>query len=113
MQDTIVDKLIPTVLRGAGELVAAAIDNLDRLERLGLIASADQWLEMHGLRNRPVHEYFDRPEGPEDLAPALERTCRLADLIHRNYSSIREYATGHLGIDIGDEWRDAQQSGND
>jgi hypothetical protein len=110
MQDTIVDKLIPTVLRGAGEPVAAAIDNLDRLERLGLIASADQWLEMRGLRNRLVHEYFDRPE---DLAPALERTCRLTDLIHRDYSSIREYAAGHLGIDIGGERKGAQQSGND
>jgi len=35
MQDTVVDKLIPALLRAAGESVFAAIDNLGRMERLG------------------------------------------------------------------------------
>lgn len=61
MQDTIVDKLIPAILKEAGEQAAAAIDNLGRMERFGLVACADDWLEMRGLRNRLVHEYIDRP----------------------------------------------------
>lgn len=95
MQDTIVDKLIPALLRAAGEPVAAAIDNLGRMERLGLIVSADEWLQMRGLRNRLVHEYFDRPG---DLAPALERACRFTERMHSDYHSIRAYAATRLGI---------------
>jgi len=46
MQDTLIDKLVPALLHAAGEPVLAAIDNLDRMERLGLIAAAESWLEM-------------------------------------------------------------------
>ena len=95
MQDTVVDKLIPALLRAAGEPVAAAIDNLGRMERLGLIASADDWLQMRGLRNRLVHEYFERPG---DLAPALERACRFTERMHADYVLIRAYASTRLGI---------------
>jgi len=41
--------------------VTAAIDNLGRMERFGLVACADDWLQMRSLRNRLVHEYIDRP----------------------------------------------------
>lgn len=62
LQDTIGDKLLPVLLVALGETPAAAIDNLDRAERLGLIASADEWMTMRKLRNQMVHEYV------EDLA---------------------------------------------
>jgi len=96
MQDTVVDKLIPALLRAAGEPVAAAVDNLARLERLGLIGSANEWLEMRRLRNRLVHEYVDQPE---DLAPALEHACRFTDSVHADYAALREYASQHLGVE--------------
>lgn len=101
MQDTVVDKLIPTVLRQAGEPVAAAIDNLGRMERLELIQSSDEWFEMRGLRNRLVHETIDRPE---DLAPALELACRFSQKMHTDYSAIRNYAVTRL-------WANPFQSG--
>jgi hypothetical protein len=93
MQDTVVDKLIPALLGAAGESVAAAIDNLGRMERLGLIASADEWLEMRHLRNRLVQEYIERPE---DLAPALERACRFTERMHADYVSMRQYVVSRL-----------------
>lgn len=96
MQDTVVDKLVPAVLSGAGEPVAAAIDNLSRLERLSLIASADDWLKMRGLRNRLVHEYIDRPE---QLAQTLEHACRFTGSMLADYAAIRQYATTSLGVD--------------
>jgi uncharacterized protein with HEPN domain len=95
MQDTVVDKLVPTLLTAAGERVAAAIDNLSRMERLELVESADDWLEMRGLRNRLVHEYIDRPE---DLAPALERACRFTDRMHADFISMRDFAASHFGV---------------
>lgn len=62
LQDTVGDKLLPTLLIALGEKPASVIDNLDRAERLGLLKSADEWLVMRQLRNQMVHEYV------EDLA---------------------------------------------
>ncbi len=93
MQDTVIDKLVPALLTAAGEPTAAAIDNLGRLERLGLVNSVDEWLQMRRLRNRLVQEYIDRPD---DLAPALERACRFTDRMHADFLAIADYARTHL-----------------
>jgi hypothetical protein len=73
LQDTLGDKLLPALLAALGEPVAAAIDNLDRAERLGLIPSADQWMQMRKLRNQMIHEYV---EDPLVLADAIESAGR-------------------------------------
>lgn len=69
LQDTVGDKLLPSWLTALGEQPRAAIDNLDKAERLGVLESADQWLMIRQLRNQMVHEYI---EVPEILANALE-----------------------------------------
>lgn len=69
LQDTLGDKLLPALLAVLGERPSAAIDNLDRAERLGLIKSADEWMIMRKLRNQMVHEYV---EDPVVLASALQ-----------------------------------------
>lgn len=61
LQDTVGDKLLPLLLAALGEKPSAAIDNLDRAERLGLIDSADEWMTMRNLRNQMVHEYVEDP----------------------------------------------------
>lgn len=99
MQDTIVDKLVPALLRAVAERPGAAIDNLERMERLELVGTADEWLQMRGLRNRLVHEYIDRPA---DLAPALERACRFTDRMHADYLAMRGYIVSRLGLDSPD-----------
>ena len=60
LRDAAADKLLPEFLRCLAEPVGAAIDNLDRAEKLGLLDSADDWLASRKLRNqtvRMVHEY--------------------------------------------------------
>lgn len=69
LQDTVGDKLLPLLLVALGEKPSAAIDNLDRAERLKLIKSADEWMLMRNLRNQMVHEYV---EDPLVLASALQ-----------------------------------------
>jgi hypothetical protein len=59
LQDTVGDKLLPLLLAALGETPAAAIDNFDKAERLGLIASVDDWLAIRKLRNQMVHEYVE------------------------------------------------------
>jgi len=69
LQDTVGDKLLPTWLNVLGEQTGAAIDNLDKAEKLGVLASADQWLEIRQLRNQMIHEYI---EAIEVLTNALQ-----------------------------------------
>ena len=61
LQDTLGDKLLPLLLAALGEKPSAAIDNLDRAERLGLLGSADEWMTMRNLRNQMIHEYVEDP----------------------------------------------------
>ena len=61
LQDTVGDKLLPLLLTALGEKSSAAIDNLDRAERLALLKSADEWMAMRNLRNQMVHEYVEDP----------------------------------------------------
>ena len=69
LQDTLGDKLLPAWLNALGERTGAAIDNLDKAEKLGLLASADEWMMIRQIRNQMVHEYI---EAPEILANALQ-----------------------------------------
>ena len=59
LQDTLADKFLPTLLDAMVEPRGAAIENLDRAEKLGWLESADNWLEMRKLRNQMVHEYIE------------------------------------------------------
>lgn len=59
LQDTVGDKLLPALLAALAEDVGPAIDNLDKAEKFGLVASADGWMEMRRLRNQMVHEYIE------------------------------------------------------
>jgi hypothetical protein len=49
LQDTLADKLLPALLDWLAEPVAAAIDNLNRAERLGWIESVETWTEVRRL----------------------------------------------------------------
>lgn len=62
LQDTVGDKLIPTWLKMLQEPVGAAIDNLDKAEKLGVLLSVDAWLEIRQTRNLMIHEYIESLE---------------------------------------------------
>jgi len=59
LQDTIGDKLLPAWLDMLGEKKGVAIDNLDKAERIGVLPSVEQWLELRQLRNQMIHEYIE------------------------------------------------------
>jgi uncharacterized protein with HEPN domain len=58
-QDTLGDKLFPAWLDLVGERQRTLLDNLYRLEKLEIIPSAENWLQMRSLRNLMVHEYIN------------------------------------------------------
>ena len=59
LQDTLADKLLPTLLDAMAERRAWPIENLDRAEKLGWLSSTEDWLVMRKLRNQMVHEYIE------------------------------------------------------
>jgi len=59
LQDTIGDKLLPAWLDALGEKKSVAIDNLDKAEKIGVLTSVEQWLELRQLRNQMIHEYIE------------------------------------------------------
>jgi hypothetical protein len=74
LQDTIAGKLIPELLRQTLETPGSTLDNLNRMEKLGLLDSVDDWLEARNLRNRLIHEYM---QDPGEFAQALNRALDL------------------------------------
>ena len=90
LQDTLGDKLLPPLLSALGESPAPKIDMLDRAERLGLIASSEQWMQIRRLRNQMIHEYV---EDPKVLADALEAAhAAVADLVTASQAMTAEIA---------------------
>ncbi len=91
---TLVNKLLPALLRASAEQPGSALDNLHRAERLGLLQSADDWPAMRLVRNRLVHEYFERPEA---MLPALLTARREVDTLCAAHGAMRSYAQARFG----------------
>lgn len=72
MQDTMMDKLLPTFLVAIGERSATALDNLNLAHKLQFVTDPDAWLAMRLLRNKLVHEYV---EEVAELAAVIPLRC--------------------------------------
>ncbi|MBU4524537.1 MAG: hypothetical protein KUA37_13465 [Desulfomicrobium sp.] len=64
LQDDMGERLFPALLGALGEEVTAmsVIDRLNRLEQLGWIPLADEWLELRRIRNEFAHDYPENPD---------------------------------------------------
>ena len=89
MQDTLGDRVVPELLRQLLETPGSAIDNLNRLEKLGLLESVEQWVEARNLRNRLFHEYM---RDADEFAQALVRARQLVSLLVRTYNAVNRHA---------------------
>lgn len=97
MQDTLGDKLIPELRRRLLETPGAALDNLNRMEKLGLLASVTDWVEARNLRNRLVHEYM---QDEAEFAGALNRAAELVPLLVSTYNAVNAYARNRFGASV-------------
>lgn len=77
LQDVMGAKLFPTVLELTKEQgqYSAFIDKLNKLEKIGAIESADQWLQLREMRNEFSHDY---PDDPVLQAAMLNKAYKLA-----------------------------------
>lgn len=89
MQDTLADKLLPRWLVALAERPGSQIETLNRAEQLGILESAEEWLEARKLRNRLIHEYMTNPRGfADDLNLANQYTTMLLATYHRMRADI-------------------------
>jgi hypothetical protein len=80
LQDDMGARLMPAVLKTLGEDIGpmSALDRFNRLEQLGCLASADEWIALRQIRNQFANEYpdstaerFERPQLATQAAPQL------------------------------------------
>jgi len=59
LQDDMGARLFPAVLRALGEEIAAmpVLDRLNRLEQLGWLPAAEEWIDLRHIRNEFTHDY--------------------------------------------------------
>jgi len=93
MQDTLGDKLIPSLLRSLAEKPGSALDNLNRVEKLGLLTSVVEWLDMRNLRNKLVHEYM---VDAGEFAIALNQAHVVVTLLVATYNAINLFAHSRI-----------------
>jgi hypothetical protein len=93
MQDTLGDKLIPSLLRSLAEKPGSALDNLNRAEKLGLLTSVVEWLDVRNLRNKLIHEYM---VDAEEFAIALNQTHAVVTLLVATYNAINLFAHSRI-----------------
>ncbi len=90
LQDTIGDKLFPLILEGLGEYVPSMpfIDILNKLEKLSILASAEQWLNLREIRNLVTHEY---PDNEQELIDVLNELYHQAQILSSNMDNFLVY----------------------
>lgn len=93
MQDTLGDKLIPSLLRSLAEKPGSTLDNLNRAEKLGLLTSVVEWLDVRNLRNKLVHEYM---ADAEEFAIALNQAHVVVTLLIATYNAINLFAHSRI-----------------
>lgn len=80
LQDDMGARLMPSLLKALGEDIApmSAIDRFNRLEQLGWLKSADNWVTLRQVRNQFAHDYPDSPSERFDrLQAAIEASRQL------------------------------------
>ena len=95
MQDTLGDKLIPSLLRSLAEKPGSALDNLNRAEKLGLLTSVVEWLDVRNLRNKLVHEYM---VDAAEFAIALNQAHVVVPLLITTYNAINLFSHSRISV---------------
>ena len=88
LQDTMGDKIFRLILQkyeGSSTNVPF-LDMLNKLERLGCITSAKEWVHLRKLRNEVSHQYDDEPE---EMSQAINALLFQKEIIKEIYHKLR------------------------
>jgi hypothetical protein len=96
LQDYLGNKVFKEFLKAIGEYTEGMsfIDVLDKLEKLGIVDNAEDWLKIRELRNRLTHEY---PE--EETKRDLKLALKYSNLLKQTLANIESYLLQRRLID--------------
>ncbi len=101
MQDTLGDKLLPSLLRALAEKLGSMLENLNKAEKFGLLTSVVDWLDTRNLRNKLIHEYST---DAEEFAIVLNQAHEGVSLLVATYNAMNLYAFARFPVN---EWPNA------
>lgn len=94
LQDTMGRQLLPLILEVVKEPLpeeATFMEKLDRLERLGVVPSVEQWDEICELRNALTHDYPEEAECPAaTINQAMDAVRSLVEILDGNAQWFRK-----------------------
>ncbi len=90
MQDTMGEKLFPLTLEALGEEIRNKpfIDVLNRLERLEILPSVEEWKKLREFRNFLTHVY---PWETEEIIKNIEFALKYSDVLISIYEKFKQY----------------------
>ncbi len=90
LQDYMGNKLFKAFLIKIGDYKdeMSFIDMLDRLEKLRIIDSAENWIKLRKLRNRLTHEY---PDELEEILEDIKEALKYVEQFKNVFQRITEY----------------------
>ncbi len=90
MQDSMGGKLFPAILENLGEDINSLpfIDRLAKLEQLGILPGAEDWMLLRETRNMITHEY---PFITDEVIDGLNLLNKHCELIMNIWEQIKSY----------------------
>ena len=90
IQDKLGGKFFPAVLDKLGEYnpKMPLIDVLNRLERIELIESSDEWIDFRKLRNSLTHEY---PDNKKEIIEAINLSITVYEKMKKTFQGMIDY----------------------
>lgn len=88
LQDTMGDKVFKLIIRQyeqSGDILPF-IDMLNKLEKIGFITSAKEWLALRQIRNEIAHQYDDEPE---EMSQAINKIVSQKEIIKEIYLHLK------------------------
>lgn len=95
LQDFMGNSLFPAILEIGQELeeTMTLVDKLHKLEKMGLIRSADNWIALRKIRNNLTHEY---PDNPELTALFFNKAYNMGEELLSNLDSVLKFIMSKL-----------------
>ena len=89
--DIFTQKVVPSLIVMLGEDMPTAIDRANFLEKLGIVDSADAYMDIRRLRNDISHDYV------EDELIALFQTCKThTSTLRAMIDATKQYIVQHI-----------------
>lgn len=88
LQDTMGDKIFKLIIQQYEQNsdILPFLDILNKLEKIGFITSAKEWINLRKIRNEISHQYDDEPE---EMSQAINKIVSQKVIIEENYLKLK------------------------